>query len=258
MTGFSPTTYTSSLRATAVLLVVFSLGLAGCGSISTDGVDGFTPLSEVWTVESVGTTRSHSLVLTSVSDYCSKRRKAEQDRLDADRRNAERLAAGEAVCESTDLWYDDMAAAYSSLARSGARYLQVQLDREGVENIDSRTAPGPGTFAQFGSTNDGSYTGQLRYFADAYWQRSADAYSCSDPDTVDESQWIEFLNEDEGDLREIWNLSGGSVELAEDSADRWAVTVDADLMTEAQATVGSLTANFSASRCEIEVGESVF
>ena len=253
----------AQLLTSTSLFTVFlglSLGglLCGCGSFSADGIDGFTPTSQVWTIESLGNTRSHKLVLTSVSNYCSVRRSAEQDRMDADRRSAERLADGEPVCESTDLWYDDMASAYSGLARSGARYLQIQLDRADVENIDTRTAPGAGTFAQFGTGNDGSYIGQIRYFEDSYWQRSADAYSCADPENVDDAEWMDFLNEDEPDLREIWNLSGGAVELTEDSADTWLVNVEADLVTESQDTIGSVLADFAAKRCEIEVGETSF
>lgn len=240
------------------MLSSLSFLLVGCGSFSAEGIDGFTPASQVWTIESLGNTRSHTLVLTSVANYCSVRRSAEQDRVDADRRNAERLAAGEPVCESTDLWYDDMASAYSGLARPGARYLQIQLDRPDVENVDTRTAPGAGTFAQFGTGNDGSYIGQVRYYEDSYWQRSADAYACLDPENVDDAEWMDFLNEDEPDLRKIWNLSGGSVELSEDSEDSWLVIVEADLATEAQDTIGSVTADFSAQRCEITVGELTF
>ena len=255
--------YVSSLDMRSSLLslvTLFALSgvLGGCGSFSAEGIDGFTPTSQVWTIESLGNTRSHTLVLTNVSNYCSVRRSAEQDRMDADRRNAERLAAGDPVCESTDLWYDDMASAYSGLSRSGARYLQVQLDRPDIENIDTRTAPGAGTFAQFGTGNDGSYIGQVRYFEDSYWQRSADAYSCADPENVDDAEWMDFLNEDEPDLRKIWLLSGGSVELAEASEDSWLVVVQADLATESQDTIGSVTADFDAKRCEIEVGESSF
>jgi hypothetical protein len=42
---------------------------------------------------------------------------------------------------ATDLWYDDMAEAYSSLANSGARYLQLQLVRPEEQNIDTSSAP---------------------------------------------------------------------------------------------------------------------
>jgi len=246
-------------RAALATAVVSSLLLVhGCGSFSADGIDGFTPMSQSWTIESSGTTRTHYLVLTNVASYCSKRRSAEQDRVDADRRRDERDAAGEPMCSSTDLWYDDVADAYAALESSGARYLQIQLDRPDVSNDDTRTAPGAGHFAQFGSGNDGSYSGQVRYFEGAYWQRNADAYVCLDEENPDESQWAEFLNEEEPDLRKIWNLSGGAVDLAEDSADSWTVTVEADLVTEAQATVGFVTASFDAARCEIEVGESPF
>ena len=160
------------------------------------------------------------------------------------------------MCESTDLWYDDMADAFGSLEGSGARYLQIQLDRLDIENVDTRTAPEAGHFAQFGTGNDGSYLGQVRYFEDDYWQRSADAYSCLNPEDVDEEQWAEFLNEDEPDLRQVWNLSGGGVDLGEDSADSWTVSVEADLVSEAQDTIGSVVATFTAERCEVEVGES--
>ena len=243
------------LLGVSLLMGSFS---AGCGSFSVEGIDGFTPASQVWTIESLGNTRSHTLVLTSVANYCSVRRSAEQDRIDADRRMAERLAEGQPICESTDLWYDDMASAYAGLAGAGDRYLQVQLDRPDVENVDTRTAPGAGTFAHFGSGNDGSYFGQVRYFEGAYWQRSADAYACADPDNTDDGQWMDFLNEDEPDLRKVWNLSGGSIELSEDSADSWLVIVATDLVTETQDTIGSVTADFVAKRCEIEVGEESF
>jgi hypothetical protein len=252
--------FRSSLPASglSVFLVLSLISATGCGSFSADGIDGFTPMSQVWNIESLGTTRSHSLVLTSVAGYCGKRRSAEQDRLDADRRHSERLAAGDPICESTDLWYDDMADAYSSLAKSGARYLQLQLVRAEEPNIDTSSAPATGHFAQFGSGNDGSYIGQIRYFEDAYWQRSADAWACLDPENTDDDEWMAFLNEGEPDLRSIWNLSGGAVDLSEDSADGWAVTVEADLVSEGQDTVGSVTANFTAERCEIEVGEASF
>ena len=240
----------------AMLVASGLLAMTGCGSFSAEGIDGFNPMSQVWAVESSGTTRSHSLILTSVAGYCSKRRNAEQKRVDAARRHGERLEAAQSVCESTDLWYDDMADAFGSLEGSGARYLQIQLDRLDVENVDTRTAPGAGHFAQFGTDNDGSYLGQIRYFEDDYWQRSADAYSCLNPQDVDEEQWAEFLNEDEPDLRQVWNLSGGGVDLGEDSADSWTVSVEADLVSEAQDTIGSVVATFTAERCEVEVGES--
>jgi len=260
MATFTPSLHRSSLPAAGLfaLLVLALAPVTGCGSFSADGIDGFTPMSQVWAIESLGTTRSHSLVLTNVADYCGKRRSAEQDRLDADRRDAERLAAGEPICESTDIWHDDMADAYSSLARSGARYLKLQLERPEVENIDTSTAPAAGHFAQFGTGNDGSYNGQIQYFEGDYWQRYADAYACLDPDSEDPDELMAFLNEDEPDLRQIWNLSGGAVDLSEGSVDSWAVTVEAGLASEAQDTVGSMTANFAAERCEIDVGEASF
>ena len=107
----------------AMLVAGGLAAMTGCGSFSAEGIDGFSPMSQVWAIESSGTTRSHSLILTSVAGYCSKRRNAEQKRIDADRRHSERLAAEESVCESTDLWYDDMADAFGSVEGSGARYL---------------------------------------------------------------------------------------------------------------------------------------
>ena len=227
---------------------------AGCGSIQTEGLDGFTPMSQTWVVETAGTARTHKLVLSSVGGYCGKRRNAEQTRLDADRRLAEREAAGDPLCESNDLWYDDLADAYGPTEGNGARYLELVLARDDAgQSVDSITAPAVGHYALFGSDRDGSFTGQLRYYNGDYWGRRADAHTCTSPEEADAEALAAFLSEDEPDLREIWNINGGSVDISEAGDERWGVVVDGDVADESGATVGSLTSDFRASRCDVEV-----
>ena len=236
-------------------LVLFA---SGCGSISAEGIDGFSPMSQTWVVETAGTARSHKLILSSVGGYCGKRRNAEQGRLDADRRLAEREAAGDPLCESNDLWWDDLAEALASTEGNGARYLEIVLARDDAgESTDSITAPGVGHFALFGANRDGSFSGQLRYYKGDYWANRADAHTCSSPEEADAEVLAAFLAEDEPDLREIWNLNGGSVDLSEAGDDRWGVVVDADVADESGATVGSITSDFTASKCDVEVEADV-
>ena len=48
-----------------------------------------------------------------------------------------------------------------------------------------------------------------------------------DGEEADESNWQSFVTEDEPDLRQIYNLSGGGVDVSEGSSDSWRVVVEA-------------------------------
>jgi len=239
-----------------LVLAGFALLLPACGSVSIegDGLEGFSPSSEVWLVESSGGADRHSLLLTSISGYCSKRRQAEQDRIDADARHQERLDGGAGICESEDQRLDDLAAAYSALEGDGVASLTVTVDREDESTINGRTAPEEGEYHQVGGAVDGRFIGQYLRLSGKYQESFAEAYSCLDPDSVDETNFNEFLTEVQPDLIDSWEVSAGILELSRRNDDTWDVDVSGDLLSGSN-TVGTVEASFAAARCEVPVGE---
>jgi hypothetical protein len=237
-----------------VLLALLPLAayLAGCpGSIDVVGADGFTARSGVWIVWSEGNERSHSLVLSSIDQHCAKARKAEEARIAANQAHQERLTGGTAVCESTDLLYDDLGDAYAPLLKDGAGFLDVTVARDDAgPTTDAMTAPTPGHYAMVGTDRDGTFAGVLRRYHGSYWKAYADAYNCLSPEEIDESNWQQFLAEVEPGLVDVWNLSAGELDIEEDGEDR-SVEARGDLL-EGTSSVGTLAATFNAKRCEIE------
>jgi len=228
--------------------------LAGCGSISvtSDSVPEFTPASQVWLVESSAGSNRHSFVLTSVAGYCSKKKKAEADRITALERHEERLADDYGACDSEDLYLDDLAAAYRSLNRSGARALRLNVDREGAVTWDDRTFPEAGSFNQVGATETGRFVGQIQAYEGRVEQARADAYTCLSPDEADAAAYNAFLFEEEGDLFSFWALDAGNLDLTSAGDDSWDVDVSATLLA-GSASVGSVQGSFTGDRCAVPV-----
>jgi len=245
-------TLPSALR---LLGIVLSLGLvSACGSISVDSdqAPGFSPASQVWQIETTAGANRHSFVLTNVSGYCSKKKSAEGDRVAALERHQERLDDGGGQCESYDQYLDDLAAAYRSLNRANARYLRVNIDREEAVTWDDRSFPSAGTYNQVGAQDAGRFVGQLQAYDGAIEQARADAYTCLNPDDVDETNYNEYLLEEEPDLFSFWELSAGQLVLEGGGDDSWTVEVDGDLL-RGGSSVGSLQASLGAERCEVPV-----
>lgn len=235
-------------------VIVGALLLCGCGSISvdSDSAPSFSPASQVWQIQTTAGANRHSFVLTSVSGYCSKKKKAEADRITALERHEERLSDGAGQCESYDLYLDDLAAAYSSLNRAGARYLLVNIDREDMVTWDDRTFPEAGSYNQVGAADAGRFVGQLQSFDGRVEQSRADAYTCLSPEEVDETNYNEFLYEEEAELFSYWSLDSGHLTLDSTGDEGWDVEVDGTLL-QGSSSIGSLEASFSAARCEVPV-----
>lgn len=232
------------------LLAVVAL-LTGCGNITIDAddVEGFSPSSQIWQVQTTSGANRHSFVLTNLSGYCSKQKLAEQDRIDATARHAARLEDGDPVCESTDLFYDDLADAASALERDGAAFLRIAVDRQDESSIDAITAPESGEYRQVGAGDD-KFTAQYVRLNGKVSQQRAEAYNCLDPEELDETNWQEFLAEVEPGLVDFWELDAGILDLSESGSDAWSVDVEGDLL-EGGSTVGSLEASFVGKRCEV-------
>ena len=232
-------------------LVPLALSASACGEITvtSDTVPGFNPASAVWQVESSGGANRHRFVLTNVSGYCGKKKNAEADRVDAQQRHEERLAEGYGVCESQDLLLDDLAAAYRNLHRSGARFLTVWIDREGMVTWDDRTFPEAGSYNQVGAVESGRFTGQLQAYEDRVEQARADAYTCLSPEEVDATNYNEFLFEEEPGMFRFWDLDSGNLEVTADG-EEWDVDVSATLLS-GSGSVGSVDARFTGSRCDV-------
>ena len=238
----------------SIALLLLLAGLGGCGSISIEGADGSTPASQLWLVENGSSVRRHRLILSNVADLCSKRGRAEQDRVDALAQHTQRQADGQGVCESTDLYYDDLAAAYATVEGEGSRSLSIQLSRSDVgESLDAQTSPDEGTYAQYGGGNDGIFEAQLVYYENNYWQLYADAYDCLGPDDFDQTNWTQFINEVEPGIIDLFVINGGTVELTAGTETSWNVEVDADLGDATGATIGTVDARFEAERCDVDV-----
>ena len=228
--------------------------LVACGSISvsSDSVPSFQPASQVWQVETSAGSNRHKFILTNVGGYCSKKKKAEADRISALERHEERLADGYGQCESQDLYLDDLAAAYRAVNRPGARTLLLNVDREGMVTWDDRTFPEAGSFNQVGATETGRFVGQVQSFEDRVEQARADAYTCLSPEEVDETNYNEFLFEEEPGMFSFWDLDSGNMELAPSGDESWDVDVSATLLS-GSSSVGSVEANFTGARCEVPV-----
>jgi hypothetical protein len=229
---------------------------SGCAELTVEGVDDWTPRSELWLVRTTDGARRHQLVLTSIDGYCSKKRNAEQDRIDATARHEDRLAGGDGVCESTDAFYDDLADAYAGIEKKGARYLEIELDREDASNEDERTAPAAGHWEQVGGGGLGGFLATLRYFSGQYWKERAEAYTCVEPsaDEPDPELWSQFLAE-EKDYLQTWELSAGQADLEEGGSESWSVDVEGDIVDTTGSSIGGLEAKFDAAKCEVEVVE---
>ena len=238
------------------LVAFFSLSFAGCGSltIDADGVDGFTPASQLWVVKTQGTARSHEFVLHSVAGACTRIQQAEVDRMDALARHSERLSSGTGQCESADMLYDEIADAYASLETNGTGRLTVVLARPDATNQDQATAPAEGTFRQVGDPGLGTFTAQMITWSAAYWSDYAEAYNCLDPEDLDATTLQEWNATVSPGLRTIHDLSAGEVVLEAAGEDAWTIDVSGDLY-DGSRTVGQLTASWKATRCEVEVSE---
>jgi len=206
----------------------------------------------VWQVETSAGSNRHKFILTNVGGYCSKKKKAEADRISALERHEERLADGYGQCESQDLYLDDLAAAYRAVNRPGARTLLLNVDREGMVTWDDRTFPEAGSFNQVGATETGRFVGQVQSFEDRVEQARADAYTCLSPEEVDETNYNEFLFEEEPGMFSFWDLDSGNMELAPSGDESWDVDVSATLLS-GSSSVGSVEANFTGARCEVPV-----
>lgn len=237
------------------LLLAAAVCLAGCGSfqVDADGVDGFSPSSQVWQVLTTAGASHHSFVLTNTSGFCRKQKAAMQETIDADARHQERLDAGDPVCESTDQWYDDLADARNALERDGAAEFRVTIAREGETALDAITAPAAGEYRQVGAGEDKFAAQYVRYNGKLSRER-ADAYNCLSPDEIDETNFQEFLTEVQPGLLDAWNLDAGILELSSANDDAWNVDVSGDLL-EGSTSIGALEASFTASRCEVPANE---
>jgi len=238
-----------------LLFFVLALPLVtACGSISvtSDSAPSFSPASQVWQVESSAGSNRHKFILTSVGGYCSKKKKAEADRITALERHEERLAEDFGACDSEDIYLDDLADAYRALNRAGARYLMLNIDREGAVTWDDRTFPEAGSFNQVGATETGRFAGQIQAYEGRIEQARADAYTCLSPDEVDASAYNAFLFEEEADLFAYWMLDSGNLELVAAGDESWDVDVSATLLS-GSSSVGSVQANFTGARCEVPV-----
>jgi len=235
-----------------LLLLSLALVLPGCGSflIDADGIDGFSPSSQVWQVEASSGANRHSFVLTNISGYCGKKKQAEQDRIDAQARHEQRLDDGAGICESEDQRLDDLADAYGPLERDGAAFLFITIAREDETALDAITAPEVGEFRQVGAGGQGRFTASYQRFNGTASRNRADAYTCLGADEVDETNWQEFLNEVDPTLMDSWNLDAGILELATSGDDAWSVDLQGDLL-DGGTTAGSLEASFVAKRCEV-------
>ena len=239
------------------------LGLTGCpGTVSTDGVDGFTVRSSSWLVLISGTTRTHELVLSSVEGYCGKRQNAEALRQKAFDQHQERLDAGTALCESLDTYYDDIAQAYNPIDKTNARYAKTTLARD-VESLDldAITAPAAGHYQQLGGTSDGTFETRLTYYESRWNQQFADAWSCEDLSEADMDDPIvlgQLLGQvaAEVDSPVGYTLSAGQMDIEEPSDDRRSVDLDGDIL-EGTTTIGGFDATFTATKCEVELSDLI-
>lgn len=233
-----------------ILTLVLPL-ITGCISVDTTGIDGFSGQTALWVVSVDGTVRSHSFQLSEAADYCGKLQAAEQERISATARHEARRDGGTGECESTDLWYDDLAEAQASIDYDGARLLTLVLDHGEELSGESRTGPVVGSYAQRGAGGEGRFAGDLVYRNGSSSGELAEAYTCEDPETVDLDLLNQFLQTEEVDLVDRWILDSGELTLAEGGDDAWDLRVDADLLDGGSNSVGTISTAFTASKCEV-------
>ena len=250
-------------RSCLLLAAVLGLGLTGCpGSVSTDGIDGFTVASAHWLVLVEGTTRSHALIAGSVGSYCGKRQTAESNRQQAFDQHQERLDGGTPLCESLDTYYDDLAQAFNPIEKPGASYLTVVLARDvESQDVDAITAPAAGHYQQLGGTSDGTFAANLAYHEAKWNQQWADAWSCEDLSEADMDDAVvlgQLLAQvtAEVDFPQTYSLSAAELDIEEPSEDKRKVTVDGDIL-EGTTTIGGFNADFTASKCEVQLADQI-
>ncbi len=237
--------------------------LSGCPvSVSADGIDGFTVNSAQWMAFSTGGSLRHELIATSISSYCSKRQNGEAERQAAYDAHQQRLADGVSLCESLDMWHDDIAAAFNPLEQAGASYLRATLAREvDSSDLDAITAPAEGRYVQLGGGADGGFVSSIQHHQARYNQQIADAFSCDelDPAELDDPIAVAMLGAGsvaEAEPPESFVLSAGELDITEVSATKRDVDISGDIL-ENSTTVGGLSASFTATRCEVELADEL-
>ena len=249
--------------AFALALLLTTLGLTGCpGSVSTDGIDGFTVRSASWLVLIEGTTRSHALVLASVDGYCSKRQRAESQRQLAFDEHQQRVDGGTSQCESLDIYYDDLARAFHPIEKPNARYMTAVLARDvDSQDMDAITAPAAGHYQQLGGVSDGTFVANLTYHEAKWNQQWADAWGCEDLSEVDQDDPIalgQLLGQvtQEVDFPQTYELSAAEMDIEETGEDKPDVDIDGDIL-EGSTSIGNFDASFTATKCEVELADQL-
>ena len=240
------------MRRNRLFCLIGALALTGCGTfnVDADGVEGFTPSSQVWQVESNDAANRHSLVLTSVSGYCRKQQLAKQEEIDAITQHDERMEGGATYCESWDQALDELADAYGPLQGDGAAFLFLSIARGDETSLDAQTIPAAGEYRQVGGSDNDRFVGTYERFNGKEARERADAFSCLESGDVDETNYMEWQAEEEPELRDVWSIDSGILTLEADGDDAWSVEVDGYLM-EGSASIGSLDARFVAERCTV-------
>ena len=246
------------------LLLALGLSLAsGCaGNINASGTDDFTVNSGVWLTLNNGGARTHELIATSVSGYCGKRRTAEEERSQAFDTYQQRLDEGVSLCEARDEYLDDLAAALNPLENPSASYLSIVLARDvDSSDLDSITAPVAGSYAQLGGGVDGTFEARVNHYSARTNQQLADAYDCEDLAEGEQEDAAAILGlltqaQAEVDFPELVTLSAAEMEIEESGAETREITVSGDVL-EGSTSVGSLSANFTATRCSLDLGEAL-
>ena len=248
---------------TSSLLVLGLLALPGCpGTISADGVDGFTVNSAHWMVYASGGARVHELVATNVGNYCSKRRAAEAQRQAAFEDHQARIADGMNQCESQDAWYDDLATAFNPIDKSGASYLRVTVAREvDTSDLDAVTAPAAGSYVQLGGGADGSFVASLQTHEARFNQQFADAWDCTELDEADMDDigaLATLLAQSSAsvDYPQNRDLSAAQMDIVETSTTKREIDLDGDILEDGS-TIGGIDASFTATQCEVELADEV-
>ncbi|MCO4770388.1 MAG: hypothetical protein KDA24_10190 [Deltaproteobacteria bacterium] len=249
--------------SSAVLTLGLGLFGLGCpGSISADGVDGFTVNSAQWMTYTTGGARRHELVATSVSDYCTKRQNAEAERQAAFEAFQQRIADGVTQCEAWDAWYDDIANAFNPLDNANASYLRATLTREVESNdTDAITAPAAGHYVQLGGGGDGTFIASIQHHVGRFNQELADAWDCEE---LDESELDDLtaltmlLGQTTAtvDYPENFELSAAELDIVETSSSKREVDISGDILDQGS-TVGGVRADFTATQCEVEMADEL-
>jgi len=259
-------TRASFRRMSRLQLAVVSLFLAvsgaGCaGTITADGIDGFTVNSAHWLIFSSGGARTHQLVATSVSQYCTKRRTAEVEAQDAFEAHQTRLSEGTTQCESLDTYYDDLANAFNPVANPNASYLRINIERDvDSQDQDVVTAPAAGSYVQLGGGGDGTFVANVEHHESRFNDQLAEAWDCEelDPSEMDDLTALSLLLAESTasvDFPTTYQLSAGELDITENGDNR-DVDVDGDIL-EDNTTIGDVSASFNASQCDIELADEL-